>query len=334
MKIYIYARQKAHGIKVIVENLKEAFLRKGIDSEIIDTISERNKDDIIIPYGVKEANDIINSGNSCKIAFSADAITLGFQNKIKHYLRIGHVFNYDFIYSIYAYLRYSPLEKRMIRFFDKCIFVSPVDINYMISKTKENKEKFLYAQNGIYIPNEIQHNKFTKFRIGILSPWVSKQITEESRWFIVNYFKKYSKENENVELILAGRGPRIRQFEGLHNVKVIGEVDSLEDFFSNIDIMISSNPKGCGILNRVLDSFAYKVPVLGVPGSFTGFPNSDNCYYTFNNYTEFRSVLNKIIERKEELIEIANNAYVYITKNNNWNLIYDKLVDKIISNLN
>ena len=67
MKTYIYSKQHAHGIVIIVNNLIDAFKRKGIECERIETLAGRTADDLIIPYGVMEANELIDSGLPTKI---------------------------------------------------------------------------------------------------------------------------------------------------------------------------------------------------------------------------------------------------------------------------
>lgn len=335
MKIYIYSKQHAHGIVVIIENIIAAFNRKGIDCCRIESLDGRTVADTIIPYGVMEANELLDAGLPAKVCFPADAITLGYRNKIKFYLSIGHVFNYDFFYSIYAYLKFFPKEKRMIRSFQKNVLVSNVDIDYFKKHICNQSEKYIYATNGVEIPEQITNtsNNPSEFRLGILSPWKVKQITEESLWFVKKYFLKYITSHPNVFLYIAGRGKDSAIFEGMKNVRVIGEVESLSDFFSNIDVMISSNPKGCGILNRVLDSFAHKVPVLGHVGSFTGFPNSEGCYFSFDSYESFCSQMDLLMNNKDEMKKRADNAYEYILKNNNWIKLYDTLVNKLIETI-
>lgn len=331
--IYIYTTQRAHGIVVIVDHLIDAFKRKGINCKSIDNLKHRTYSDFIIPYGVKEANDVIDSGLRTEIVFAADAITLGYINKVKFYLRKFHIFNFDFLYSIFAYLKYSNKEKRMLNSFAKCILVSPVDIEYFNKRFNIGIEKFIYAPNGIELPvsnNVVREAQRQKLTLGILSPWKSKQITEESKWFINKFFKRYAQSHDDVKLILAGRGNRISQFEGIKGVNVMGEVDSLNEFFGSIDILISSNPKGCGILNRVLDGFSYGVPVAGVPGSFTGFPKAQNCYFTFSTFKEFCELMDNLKSDNNLAHEMSLNATEYIHVNHNWVVNYDNLVNSII----
>ena len=330
MKVYIYSKQHAHGVAVIVNNLMSAFKRNGVDCVRIETLVDRCSEDFIIPYGVKEANELIESGLPTRVCFPADAITLGYLNKIKFYLKINHIFNYDFLYSIYAYIKYKPKEKRMIDSFDTNILVSPVDIDYFKKHINPSNIKYIYVTNGIELGEPTYQTSSSVFRVGILSTWKSRQTFEESNWFITKYFKKYARTHRNVQLLIAGRGPMCKVFEGMQNVHVLGEVSSLKDFYSNIDAMISPNPKGCGILNRVLDSFSYKVPVLGHVGSFTGFPESEGCYFSFENYNSFCAQMDLMMNNRDEMKNRANKAYKYILKNNNWNKLYDNLVTKLI----
>lgn len=331
MKTYIYSRQHAHGIVIIVNNLIDAFKRKGIECERIETLAGRTSEDFIIPYGVMETNELINSGLPTRVCFPADAITLGYLNKIKFYFKNCHFLNYDFFYSIYAYLKYKPKEKKMINAFDLCVLVSPVDIQYFKNQFNPSDNKYKYVTNGIYLGEIADKTHSEKFRIGILSPWFTRQIFEESNWFISKYFKKYAKTHPNVELIIAGRGPRCKTFVGMSNVHVLGEIESLNDFFSNIDVMISSNPKGCGILNRILDSFSYQVPVCGINASFSGFPNSEGCYFSFTDYNSFCSVMENMVNHPELLREKADMAYEYIKSNNDWIKNYDELIRCILT---
>ena len=114
----------------------------------------------------------------------------------------------------------------------------------------------------------------------------------------------------------------------------MGEVPSLSDFFSEIDIFITSNPKGCGILNRVLDAFVYHVPVLGHENSFSGFPDSDKICYKFTSYKSFEAVMTSLTNNLDEAHERADNAILYVKDNHNWERNYNDLIEEILVCLN
>ena len=112
-------------------------------------------------------------------------------------------------------------------------------------------------------------------------------------------------------------------------MKYIGEVDSLDDFFKDIDIFISACPKGCGILNRVLDAFSYKTIVLGHEKSFSGFRDLKDCYLEFNDYSSFENRMDYIINNPKEIEGMIENAFNEIQKKFDWNKNYNHLIDYI-----
>ena len=140
-------------------------------------------------------------------------------------------------------------------------------------------------------------------------------------------------KHTNTVLKLAGRGRKINRFQNQEGIEVLGEVKDLADFFANIDVFISSNPKGCGILNRVLDAFMYKVPVLGHVASFSGFPSSDGICYKFNNYCTFESALEYITTNRTDAWKRVEKAIEYTKENNNWERNYQELVEKLMKTI-
>lgn len=331
MKVFIYTGQKAHGIIVIVENLVKAFCRKGVDCSHITSLNGRNKDDIIIPYGVKESNELLNKGYRPIACFMADAITLGHINKIKFYLRIGHFFHHDFLYSIYGYLRYTPQEKKVVENYKNAVFVAQRDIDFLKEKYPHAGVNYLCVPNGG--PSIKEARKATvsdKFRIGLLSAWGANNVYEESNWFVKKYWPKYHQKHKNAILKIAGRGEYCWKFKDTPGAEVLGEVSDLAEFFANCDVSLLLCPKGCGILNRVLDSFAYQIPVIGYEASFTGFPDSDDVCYKFNSYDSFEEVMERIMNNPEEARDKTAKAIAYANERFNWERNYDDLTEELL----
>jgi len=329
IKIYVKEYNYANnGVTVIVNNLIKYC--SDMDVDICHTASLKNLSyiDTIIPYGVKESKELINAGYNTVCCLLVDAISLGYLNKIKHYLRVGHFFHKDFLYSIYGYLRYSFYEKQIVKRYQKVVLVSQTDIDYL--RGGEDKNKFICLRNGLNIP-QIVSKKATSdmFRIGILSVWDSFQSNEENRWFLKKYVPKYVKNHPDVEFILAGRGSRIHEYTSVPGVKVIGEVDSLDTFFSNIDVLLSPNPKGCGILNRVLDAIAYKTPVIGHTGSFSGFKGMEKGFLSFDDYDSFCMVVEKI-KNKDLQASLVSESYKFALENFNWEKNYKEFIDQYV----
>ena len=134
--------------------------------------------------------------------------------------------------------------------------VSAVDADYLAKNSKQPIEKFLVVKNGSLLPLKVEGKKRSvTFRVGLLSSWFAYQVYEESNWFIRDYFRRYIEDNPRCELCIAGRGPFAKQFEGLENVVIQGEVDDVNEFFSYIDVFVAVNPKECWLLRHLCRAF-------------------------------------------------------------------------------
>lgn len=329
---YYVPHSDANGVKVITHNFVEALNRKGISCVVTESLPE-DKSLFVIPGGVKNGAQLIRKGFKPTFIILGDAITLGYKNKIKWYLKVGHFLNKDFLYSIFGYLRYYKEEKLVAKSYEKIVLFSKIDVDYILECFNSSDERFICIPNGAKLPEPLKYktSKFNKIRIGILSAWGDYQAFEENNWFIQKYWLKFQKSHPEYELILAGRGAQLNRIKNKNGITVLGEVRELGDFFSAIDFFLTVNPKGCGILNRVLDAMAFKVPVIGLDASFSGFPNSDSIFVKFTDYNSFVRAMEYVINPNSDVPQRVEAAYDYLLKNNNWENNYDKLVNFLLS---
>ena len=328
-KIYVYyPTTDSYGIMVIVKKFVEICKRNGIDCKFITSLEGRKSTDHIIPYST--TNELIDKGFETKFCLMVDAYSLGNLNKIKFYFKKGLIFKYDFAYSVYAYLRSVFEEKRFCKHYENIMLVSKEDIRYL-QKISKYTPNFLCVPNGVEVTKVRPKTESDKLRLGILSSWYNKVSYEENDWFVRSYFKKYYKEHKDVELYIAGRGDYAKRYEGLPGVKYIGGIADLDDFFCNIDVFLSVNPKGCGILNRVLDAFAHKTIVVGYEPSFSGFKEMEDAYISFNDYNSFVSSIDYINGHKFEKMKMIENAYEQMQILYNWETNYERLIEQVKS---
>lgn len=199
----------------------------------------------------------------------------------------------------------------------------------------EYLKKFNRNLNVLVCPNGVnkvilkQNVPSEKFRLGILSSWADENTYEENNWFIRKYYDRYAKTNPNIELIIAGRGKMAKRLVGLPQVTVMGEIKDLADFFACIDVFVAANPKGCGILNRCLDAFVYRVPVIGCKGAFSGFGYMKNSFLSFNTYHEFVEAAERLKKDKNLRKQLVSNASKEIEVHNDWDRNLGGLIDKI-----
>lgn len=247
---------------------------------------------------------------------------------VKFLLKKGRIFNKEFIFSLLAFIKYRYEEEIIAKSARKIMVVSQVDADYLKS-ISNTSAKFLVVPNGAYFEHISETTKSEYFRLGILSSWGSPRAFEENNWFIQTYFKKYIKAHPNAKLILAGRGKLIEKYRGDKNIEIMGEVDTLDQFFSNIDVFLSINPKGCGILNRVLDSFAHKKIVVGIEKSFSGFTYMKS-YLSFNDYKSFEKSLDFVKNNPSKVKEIEELAFLDMKKYNDWDSNYKSFINALL----
>ena len=320
----------SNGIKVIIDNLIVQLIKRNYNSRMIMSLDDAGPYDIVIPYGIKESIQLSNTDRPLDISLLVDAVSLGYLNKIKFYLKMGLVFRYDFYYSLYAYLKWRRYEIKMPSLYKHIMMVSETDINYLKKISSDTKCDFFCIRNGANFEDIKPKEESSNFRIGLLGDWSLKLVYQESDWFVFNFFRKYIKDHPDTFLYIAGRGSFAYNFKGEHNVIVMGEIDSLDDFFSKIDVFVAVNPKGCGILNRVLDSYAHKTCVMGLPAVFSGFPGAEKFSFQFNNYKEFVKTMDFIRNHPDILIINGHQGYNYVQNKFNWEMNYSELADRII----
>ena len=285
------------------------------------------KEEIVIPYGLLETIEMINMKYNHPISLLIDVISIGAWNKLCWYTRVGHIFHRDYIYTFLHFLKWQRLDKIVSKEVANIVLVSDYDGDYL--KQFNRNVNIFVCRNGALKPSVKPHVPSDKVRMGILSSWSSVGAYEENNWFIRKYFLRYAKKNPNIELVVAGRGVFIEKLRGLPNVKVLGEVVDLADFFCNIDLFIAPNPKGCGILNRCLDAFAYKVPVVGHKNAFSGFGYMKDSYIPFEGYEQFVAAIEKLKNDTTLKQQLVSNASETIEKYNNWDCNIGILLDQL-----
>ena len=330
-KLYIYSRIQANGVRVVVDNLALACLRAGLDVCKVGSLDGIPQEELVLAYGVKETYELFVKGYRADFALLVDAVSLGFWNKIVFYLKNWHIFNYDFFYSVYAWVKWRKRDKAVINHFKNVMLVSQTDIDYLMRLSPKAGCAYHLIQNGANMPDSItEHIASGHLRLGILASWGNPVTYEESAWFVEKYFPRYLKTHPEVQLYLAGRGAYLSKLQGRKNVVVMGEVPDLNDFFSQIDVFLAVNPKGCGVLNRVLDAFAHRVPIVSLPASMSGFQNIDDCYIPFTDYASFVKAMD-MAQDASVIAEMVENGTKYISYNNSWEKNYNQLVEVILS---
>lgn len=336
--IYFYTTQNdSPGINKILSTLVNKLKSVNIKSDIVNDIDILDKQQIIIPYGIKDAFYMLQRKYPLNYCIMADAYTIGWLKKISFYIKRFKFNYYDLYYSMFQVLKYGYKEFNVVKHAKRIMYVSPYDINKLMNIYPS--KKFILIQNGVSINSEyIINSDFNNVNpnheivLGSISNW-NKTSRDEIRWFIDDYFSKIHKSNPKIKLLLAGYcsdESLIDYFKSINGVEFLGAVKDLGDFFKRINIFIATLPKGVGILNKVLDAFAYKKLVIGLPECFNAFPNNKNGFVKFSNYEGFLSAIDTYVNNKNAVSKMIEISYNYIKNYHDWDENYNVLIYDIL----
>lgn len=314
--VYFFTRNaKSPGVAVILNSIQRGLENRSIQSCLVDNLEEVPDGGLVVPYGTRECFEYIFVPGAKPLALLVDFYSEGCRNKIKFYLKRGKILYKDLYYSIVSYLRYHRKDIQVARTYDKVLMVSKTDVDKL---SREAKDCHLVLANNCVKLKETafrQYDKTKPLKLGIIAHWMFVSI-DETRWFIDDVFKKLRPVYPGIELVIAGRGDDklANHFFRGDGVRFIGEVDSLDDFFNEINIYVATVPKGCGVLNKLLDAFSYRVFSIGIQASFSAFTELKDGYVVCNRFEDYVKAIQMYCDDQEKVMRMVENAYEYVKR--------------------
>lgn len=302
------------------------------NAKIITNLNERNKGDIIVPVGVNASLELLKNSIPSETSFLVDAPTLGFLSIIKFYFKKKKFINNEIIQMALRYVKYSFIERKLVKSYKKIVVVSNYDRDYL-NKRYHCQNIFTIA-NGADMPKELlKEKKSFNFTLGFLYYWGVNNSIMDIDWFIKEYLPILRDKFPKLRIVAAGKGADdyVKGYFNQNNIEFIGEVDSLDKFYNEIDIYITTVRKECGILNKVLDSFAHKKIVIALQHNMSAFVDLEKGFLTYNSIEELISKIEFVRDNQDIVDEITDNAFNFILDEHSWEKNYSKLNDLILS---
>ena len=327
-KIIIYNINTSPGVRVIIDNLLQNLRSYGFSVEESNNCDE--PDAIYIPYAIKASYDCLKKKRLVLVNLMVDYLSYGCKNRAISLLKNGYLFSKELWIECACFLLYRFKEKRVLKGFDSHMLVSYNDILRM--KQLYENTKYYCVPNGCSIPSMLKDKTTSNsIRLGMLSMWTDGTLADV-KWFIEGYLPKIKKIYPNLEVCIAGKcsNKHIEAYFRSADVKYYGWVDNLNDYFSNIDIYVATVPKGCGILNKVLDAFAHKTLCIGHNRSFSGFYGLQEGYIACTSVDDYINAIQLYISDKYKVEKYINNAFSYIKRNNDWEHNYKNFINELI----
>lgn len=336
--ICLYTRNtRPTGIKVILENIRISM--NGLNMPIVNNISDAVEFDNVLPYGLLEAIDLLNTDKSkCCISLMIDATSLIDISQFKYFKEKGILSYREKYIELIRYYYHSWLEKKVFKNYNDIVIVSYSDKEYFSKKFAGIfDDKLMVVQNGVDLPRFFKRNRVNdgKIVLGFLNSWGdgTGKVPREIRCFLEYVWTDVQKINHNIILKMFGRGMSSKQkeyFKKYDKVIGVGDTKSLNDYFNQIDINLIIVPKHAGILNKMLDGFAYKCPTICEPHNVKAFKALPDCYYTYSDASSLVASVMRIMHNYNEALEKSEIAYKYIESHHNWRRNYEPLSKKIM----
>lgn len=231
---------------------------------------------------------------------------------------------------------YTNREKRCLKMYESTVFVSAVDTEYVKKFYKKRRGKVFYVPNGMDIPVQSKYVRKNEksLCLGCLTGFSNDTLNENLYPMVRTIFPYISKYLPNIRLVIAGRGcpeKLVQEFQATKNIEFIGEVGEIDEFYSQVDIIVSTVRKRCGIINRILEGWAFSKTVIGYKNNFATFIEAKDGvdYLSADDKKEFLAVVRNCLTGKYDIDLIGKNGRKIVEDYYTWDKCGKRLLDVI-----
>ena len=138
-------------------------------------------------------------------------------------------------------------------------------------------------------------------RIGFLG--AHNPINEKAINDFLDTFYSLSKYSNNIEVVIAGTVCNAIPHK-LNNLKLMGIVEDLDEFYNSVDLIINPLLFGTGLKIKSIEALAYGVPILSSTIGFEGIA-SDSIYHQTTSSKQMVELIDSIYEDPTQLDNLA-----------------------------
>ena len=146
-----------------------------------------------------------------------------------------------------------------------------------------------------------------KLKLGFIGS--KNQVNTKSIYDFVKFASNYwGEKNQSLEIIVAGNCAEIlSEFNNCSWLNLLGVIDNIDEFYSNIDCIIIPLFFGTGQKIKTVEALTYEIPIFGAEHSFGGIKTNFKSH-KINSLREFFEQIDFVIKRPETLKEMKTQT--------------------------
>jgi len=206
----------------------------------------------------------------------------------------------DVEYDWHSYTKED--ETKALNRADMVLAITDEEKNYFLSICNKNIDILTlgHIENKRYIKKS--YNKLKK--IGFIGGANKVNIVAINE-FLEEFYKSYV-NNEDLEIIIAGQICKYIKIKN-KNIKLLGLIDNLEDFYNDVDIVINPLMLGTGQKIKSVEALSFGVPIISTKIGFEGI-NSNNKLHSLDSLEDMVSAIDSIKDDSKQLKQLADNS--------------------------
>ena len=292
-------------------------MKKAVSKEL-----KNKKYDILYAHYYKMANFIEKYANYPRVVDLCDAFAMRFdkqipleKNPIKRFFlkqERNRMYNY---------------EKRCITNFDKCLYISETDRQFMTDTNTIQKTEVISngVDTGYFCPLDNDYNRHEINYIGLMSYIANHDAVMN---FIKNVYPLVKQQVPDVTFKIIGKDPKKELYDVAKRDNSIIITGFVEDIRKEIETSCASVAPvriGAGIQNKILEAMSMGLPVVTSSFGAEGISNDENILLIGQSEQDFANKVCKLLKHEDLRNKYSNVAREFCINNFSWSSNANKI---------